>query len=117
MQEIDEKRDRRAGFRYPVSAPLMYRLAFGTDGAKSGSGNCINMSGNSILFEAEHPVEVGAQIELAIDWPSPRSVAPILRLWVHGSAVRTEGNQTAVIADRQEFRADPGWAGSALPIS
>jgi hypothetical protein len=71
---------------------------------ESGRGYTVDLSSGGILFEAEHTLPVGLNVELLIDWPVLlHNVAP-MRLQVTGRIVRTVGNRIAIESAQHEFR-------------
>ena len=61
--------ERRSDSRYPVEAPLEYRVnGQGAEGA--GCGKTINIGSGGVLFECLERIPSGAAIEIVIHWPA-----------------------------------------------
>ena len=87
--------ERRSGFRYPVSVELSYRELRGKK-TLMGWGKTINISTSGILFGAEHPLPVDADVELMLRWPVLLNDEVLLHLKANGRVVRTVGNCAAI---------------------
>lgn len=100
--------ERRLSRRYPADSALEYRLVRGRDIIQTGGGQTLNISDSGVLFESEHPLAPGLDIELSIRWPSGA-----LRLCAIGRTVRAEQNRCAVSIMHYDFHdaavlPDPG---------
>ena len=95
--------ERRAGFRYPVSVELLYRELKGTD-KLMGRGKTINISSSGILFAAQHPLVIDADVELMLRWPLLLNDEFPLHMKVNGRVIRTEENRAAIKILQCEFR-------------
>jgi hypothetical protein len=96
--------DRREDRRYPMALELKYQLIRRRRVLEVGRGYTVDLSSGGILFEAEHPLPVGLNVELLIDWPVLlHNVAP-MRLLVTGKIVRNFGSRVAIQTVQHEFR-------------
>jgi hypothetical protein len=96
--------DRREDRRYPMALELKYKLIRRRRVLEVGRGFTVDLSSGGILFEAEHPLPVGLNVELLIDWPVLlHNVAP-MRLLVTGKIVRGTGPRVAIQTVQHEFR-------------
>src|ERR1700691_961158 len=79
--EASRDQERRMHRRYPVKAAVRYQLK-DKSGAliASGSGQTVNVSSGGILFESNNPLKLGAELEVAIDWPASLSKSAGLQL-------------------------------------
>jgi hypothetical protein len=106
--------DRREDRRYPMALELKYKLIRRRRVLEVGKGATLDLSTGGILFEAEHALPVGLNVELLIDWPVLlHNVAP-MRLMVTGKIVRNAGRQVAIQSVQHEFRTQ-GSAGVQNP--
>ena len=69
-----------------------------------GRGKTINISASGILFAAQHPLVVDADVELMLRWPLLLNDEFPLHLKVNGRVIRTEGNCAAIEILQYEFR-------------
>jgi hypothetical protein len=102
----DERREDR---RYPVTVPLEYRIyGVAENGSKevqqTGSGRTLNMSSGGVIFEADRPLQEGADADLSIAWPASLSKSVGLTLRVRGRIVRADKNLIALTMTHYEFR-------------
>ena len=95
--------ERRAGYRFPVSLELSYREVKSKQNL-TGRGKTINISSSGILFAAEHPLVVDANVELTLLWPVLLNDEVPLLLKVNGRVLRTEGSRMAIEILQYEFR-------------
>src|SRR5215831_6401537 len=73
--------ERRAGSRYPITVPLVYRLVRRERLIEVLPAETVNISSEGVLIRAAHPLPPGARIDLAIQWPG---VQRRLKLFVAG---------------------------------
>lgn len=99
----DNEGDRRSWPRYPVAAPIEYRVIRGRCTA-TGQGKTINLSSGGVLFQSDQYVANGMRIELAIGWPVRLNDVAGLTLHVTGFTLRSQGKCAAVRILRREFR-------------
>lgn len=80
------RRDTPRASRYPIRAPLRYRL----EGASGWSeGFTENFSRSGVLFRGENSLEAGNPVEMTIEFPRVRSLEASLRVVCAGVIVRT----------------------------
>jgi hypothetical protein len=96
--------DQRSNHRYPVEVALEYRVELPNRKVVTGVGGTVNLSTSGVLFQSADSLPRGVAIELSIAWPARLNNIAGLNLHVVGKTVRTEGNCTAVIVQRHEFR-------------
>jgi len=96
--------DRRRDRRYPIDVELEYKLLQRGHAVAAGRGRTINASSHAILFEAQHRLPPGREIELTLAWPARLDQEIPLKLCVTGLTVRAEGACTAVRIERYTFR-------------
>jgi len=96
--------DRREDRRYPIALELRYKLIRRRRVLETGTGRTIDLSSGGILFETDHPLPAGLNVELSIEWPALlHDVAP-MRLVVTGRIVRTDRMRAALRTVQHEFR-------------
>lgn len=96
--------DRRADHRYPIEAPLVYKLIHGAKAVLTGAGRLVNISRGGLLFECAKAMPQGYRIELDVEWPAD---SPKVALHVIGQTVRSRDARTAVKIFRSSFRVRP----------
>ena len=95
--------ERRARPRYELHLPLQYQLLAG-NGELAGSGRTRNLSSSGIAFEVEGELQIGAYVELAIQWPVALDGNVPLKLVVRGEVVWHAAGWAAIRTTRCEFR-------------
>ena len=103
---LEEKREseRRSKTRFPIHRDLRYKLLGDDTVMGSGMGETIDMASGGVAFQTEHPLKVGAFVELSISWPVLLDNSCAMRLIVFGRIVRTWGKRSACRVDKYEFR-------------
>jgi hypothetical protein len=105
--------DRRADRRYPIELTLKYKLIRRKRILETGVGRTLDLSSGGIHFETDHPLPVGLNVELSIEWPVLlHNVAP-MRLQASGRIVRAAGNRSAIETVQHEFRTQGGHIAKA----
>src|SRR5579863_9376989 len=95
--------ERRFRFRYPLD--LRVRFQSSPAGALlSGTGLAVNMSSGGVFVASNHPVTVGALVEMSIEWPSMLDGTIPLQLVAVGRVLRRGVAHFAASLDRHEFR-------------
>jgi hypothetical protein len=95
--------ERRLRFRYPLD--LRVRFQSSAAGARlSGAGLAVNVSSGGVFVASNHPVTVGALVEMSIDWPSMLDGTIPLQLVAVGRVLRRGVAHFAASFDRHEFR-------------
>ena len=94
---------RRAKIRYPLAMNMEYQFVGGGN-ARGGNGRSLNMSSCGVLFKTDVAVPAGVLIVLRIVWPATLNQDVELVLHISGRTVRSDGNLTAVVFGRHEFR-------------
>jgi len=83
--------------------PLQYQILAG-NGELPGSGRTRNLSSSGVAFEVEGELQIGAYVELAIQWPVALDGNVPLKLVVRGEVVWNVGGWAAIRTTRCEFR-------------
>jgi hypothetical protein len=94
--------DRRSKVRYPLVLNLRYR----TLGRKlyHGQGQALNLSSGGALVYSQHELNVGAELEVRIEWPSLLDGCIPLQLVAFSRVVRCGASSFAVCFRRYQFR-------------
>lgn len=100
----DRANDRRSNHRYPVNVAVEYKVVLRNRMVRSGVGRTVNMSSGGILLDSASCLPSGLRIELSMAWPALLNDVAALKLNVVGKTIRTQGNLTALIIRRYEFR-------------
>jgi hypothetical protein len=100
----NQNSERRKDRRYQIEVELEYRLVRRGKVVSTGRGHTVNVSTGGLLFESEHALPAGMEIELAIAWPARIDNVAALKLWVTGRTVRAQGNLTAAKIIHHHFR-------------
>ena len=95
--------ERRSKIRYPVSLSVKYRTV-GRSNRISGVGRTMNMSSGGLLIAADQRTELGAKIELNIEWPSLLDGQVPLQLVAIGKVVRCLESGFALSFTQYQFR-------------
>src|ERR1700685_2997468 len=105
VQAIDRTTplERRSKIRYPVSLNVKYRTV-GRSNRISGMGRTLNMSSGGLLIAADQRTELGAKIELNIEWPSMLDGQIPLQLVAVGKVVRCLESGFALSFTQYQFR-------------
>ena len=103
------RQDRRLEDRYPLEVELEYQLIRRRRVVETGSGKTVNFSSCGILFESQHALPAGMDIELSMAWPARLGGSVALTLWVSGRTVRSQDKCTAVEILRHVFRTKSGF--------
>jgi hypothetical protein len=116
--------ERRTKIRYPVSLNVKYRTV-GRSNRVSGVGRTMNMSSGGLLIAADQHTQLGARIELNIEWPSMLDGQIPLQLVAVGKVVRCMESGFALSFSQYQFRtmsrklqSTPvdGWDGMEIPM-
>src|SRR5271154_1167732 len=95
--------ERRSKIRYPVSLNVKYRTV-GRSNRISGIGRTLNMSSGGLLIAADQRTEVGAKVELNVEWPSMLDGMVPLQLVAVGRVVRCLEAGFALSFTQYQFR-------------
>jgi|HubBroStandDraft_3_1064219.scaffolds.fasta_scaffold39868_2 hypothetical protein len=95
--------ERRVKIRYPVNLNVKYRTV-GRSNRISGLGRTVNMSSGGLLIAADQRTQVGARIELNIEWPSMLDGLIPLQLVAVGKVVRCLESGFALSFTQYQFR-------------
>jgi hypothetical protein len=126
VQAIDRTTplERRSKIRYPVSLNVKYRTV-GRSNRISGVGRTLNMSSGGLLIAADQRTEIGAKVELNVEWPSLLDGAIPLQLVAVGRVVRCLEAGFALSFTQYQFRTmsrklqsipNEGWDGLDIPM-
>jgi hypothetical protein len=115
---LEEKREseRRSKTRFPIHRDLRYKLLGDDTVMGSGMGETIDMASGGVAFQIEHPLKVGAFVELSISWPALLDNSCAMRLIVFGRIVRTWGKRSACRVDKYEFRTQARFLQPVLAV-
>ncbi len=75
--------------------------------ATGGTGLTIAIGRSTAIFDAQHPLEVGSQVELFIDWPAKLMGRTPLQMYVKGAVCGLEGRSTVVAVKSFVFKIKP----------
>lgn len=95
--------ERRLKIRYPVLLNVRYRT-LGRANRIAGMGRTINMSSGGLLVAADQRTQLGARIELNIEWPSMLDGMIPLQLVAVGKVVRCLESGFALSFTQYQFR-------------
>jgi hypothetical protein len=95
--------ERRSKIRYPVSLNVKYRTV-GRSNRISGVGRTLNMSSGGLLIAADQHTQLGAKIELNVEWPSLLDGMIPLQLVAVGRVVRCLESSFALSFTQYQFR-------------
>src|SRR5271169_1023639 len=104
MPEERKQIERRSKTRFPIHRELRYKLLEDDVVIESGMGETIDMASGGMAFQIEHPLKVGAFVELSISWPVLLDDSCAMRLIVFGRIMRANGKSSACRVDKYEFR-------------
>ena len=94
--------ERRSKARYALVLNVRYR-AFGPK-PHSGVGQVVNLSSRGGLVVSRHELNVGEELEVQIEWPSPLDGEIPLQLVAVGIVVRCGTSRFAMRFRRYQFR-------------
>ena len=105
VQAIDRSTplERRSKIRYPVTLNVRYRT-MGRSHRIAGMGQTLNMSSGGLLIHSDQRAELGARIELNIEWPSMLDGQIPLQLVAVGKVVRLLESGFALSFTQYQFR-------------
>jgi hypothetical protein len=95
--------ERRTRVRFPLELRVNYRT-LGRGNPCTGEGWVLNMSRGGLLVFSQHEIDVGARMELSIEWPSLLHGQIPLRFVTEGKVVRRDPSSFAIVMARYEFR-------------
>jgi hypothetical protein len=97
--------DLRSSVRYPLVVPLKVSLKSQDCHAPvTGTGTCVDMNSADVRFRSTLELPTGADVELAICWPSKLEDGAALQLIVQGKVKCSSSAQSTVEITRHEFR-------------
>ena len=95
--------DRRSKRRFPINLTVRYRSLNRRD-AFCGVGSTVNVSSKGLLISGPGGVELGARIEVTMEWPFVLGGRIPLQLVTRGQIVRQEESSFAVTFKRYQLR-------------
>jgi len=104
MPEQKKEIERRSKMRFPIRRDVRYKLVRDDVVIESGLGETTDMASGGVAFQMDHPLQVGAFVELSISWPVLLDNSCAMRLIVFGRIVRAWGKRSACRVDKYEFR-------------
>jgi hypothetical protein len=105
--EENKASDRRTKSRFEMHRELRYKVTGEGMPSATGTGQTLNMSSTGVAFGTEHRIEVGAFVELSINWPVLLNASCPMRLIVFGRVLRSQGSHAVCSIDKYEFRTAP----------
>lgn len=100
-QRLNEQRSNQ---RFPVNAAIDYKIVLRNRMVLTGVGRTVNISNGGVLVDTSNCLPKGVEIELSIAWPASLNGVAALKVHVIGQTVRAQGNCTAVVIRKYEFR-------------
>lgn len=88
--------ERRGAPRFELELDLTYRIMMRGVRILEGTGKTKNISTSGILFWAHASPQVGARLEVLVEWPAASPGEKRIVLQGFGSVVRCEGNICAL---------------------
>jgi len=95
--------ERRRKYRYPLDLSVRFRCPLG-ESRVSGQGLAVNLSSGGVLVASRHQLNVGAPVEMSIEWPLLLDGKTPLQLLAVGWVLRRGDYHFAATFDRYEFR-------------
>jgi hypothetical protein len=95
--------ERRIKLRYPLDLSVRYRCP-SAGSLISGEGLAINLSSGGVLVASQHQMNVGALVEIRIEWPLLLDGRTPLQLIAMGRVLRRGSSHFAASFERHEFR-------------
>jgi len=106
--------ERRDSNRFPLQQELSYRVVNSKIDRVSGNGRTVDMSSSGICFTTQEQLQIGKQVEVAVNWPAMLDGTCPLRFVAVGRVVRADMHCAALKIERYEFRTrGAGQIGSA----
>ena len=104
--------DRRRHHRYRLELEAAYTMLQGRRKVRKGTGRTFDISNAAVSFRSDQPFEVGAKVQLSIDWPVAKR-----RMFfnVAGTVLRSETDRTVVKIVKYRFVDPAASRSSALP--
>ena len=99
-----QENERRTKFRFGIKRQLRYKVMDEGVTIASGAGQTIDIGSGGVSFIAEHLLEPGAFVEVAISWPALLGETCPMRLIVVGRVLRSMGHKAVCSIDRYEYR-------------
>jgi hypothetical protein len=99
--------ERRSKYRFPLDLSVRFRPLSGSP--FSGAGRAVNVSSGGVLVVSHQVVfpreiNIGARVEMSIEWPSLLDGKVPLQLFAVGRVVRRRGSDFAASFERYQFR-------------
>jgi hypothetical protein len=95
--------DRRKNRRYAISLPVRINVVKGGLPSDDAIGKMLNMSSSGLAFTSDVSLNVGAVIELSINWPILLHDNVPVQLVVQGIIIRTDGQVIGVDITNYQF--------------
>jgi hypothetical protein len=90
--------------RYQIERPVEYRVRT-PSGPIQGKGKTLNISRSGLLFQPEHPISVGAKIDMNVKMGDAVGGAPVT-LRVNGVTLRSQQGFVAVAIKKYKLQAE-----------
>ena len=94
--------NRRHGERFPLTLNLRFRLL--SKNASWTNGSSLNFSHTGILFRTDCTTDLGASLELVVDWPASLGAVSKRELVLVGMVIRVRGSEIALSIRKFAFR-------------
>jgi hypothetical protein len=94
--------ERRSKTRYPLMLKVRYRTL--GQSLLFGEGRVVNMSSVGILVVSQHELNVGAELEMRVEWPSLLDGLIPLQLVALGKVLRCGPSSFAVLFRKYQFQ-------------
>ena len=89
MQQYSTAKERRSKYRFEIQRELRYKMTGEGVPTAAGTGKTINMCSSGIAFLTDQPMQMGAFVELSINWPVLLGDSCPMRLNVFGRNTTT----------------------------
>jgi hypothetical protein len=94
----------RVKHRFLIEQRVCYQCVRGRRLSPVGVGKTIEISSQEICFTTQDPIETGANVRLAVDWPAMLDNTCRMTLGICGSVIRSAPGRAVIKIARYEFR-------------
>jgi len=96
--------DRRLKRRFRIEQDVRYKMLYGQRVAETGLGKTTDISSGGVSFTTDNMLSIGIPVELSMNWPVLLNQNCALKLMIYGCVVRSNGQGSAMVIERYEFR-------------